>query len=78
MAKDMSGILFKNYNITSEKSPLYKGSATINDVKYWMAAWINDGDKGKYMSIKFEVAEEKEKPKQTSKKMEDMESDIPW
>lgn len=74
MAKDMSGILFKNDKITSEKSPVYKGSATINGVKYWLAGWVNDGDKGKYLSIKFEVAEEKEKPK----KIEDMDDDLPW
>ena len=76
MAKDMSGILFKNDKITSEKSPVYKGSATVNGVKYWLAAWINEGDKGKYMSIKFEEAEEEKKEK--PKKIDDMNSDIPW
>lgn len=76
MAKDMSGILFKNDKITSEKSPVYKGSATVNGVKYWLAAWINEGDKGKYMSIKFEEVEEEKKEK--PKKIEDMNSDIPW
>ena len=28
------------------KHPVYKGSVTINDAKYWMSGWERSGDDG--------------------------------
>jgi hypothetical protein len=52
--KDNSGSLFKNDKRESDKHPNAKGSAVIDGVEYWVSAWVNDGNKGKYQSLKFE------------------------
>ena len=56
---NLSGVLFKNDKDGNEKRPDYKGSAEIEGVQYWVSAWIRDGAKGKFMSMKYEA---KEKP----------------
>lgn len=60
--KELTGVLFKNENRSSEKHPLYKGSCVVDGVEYWIASWINEhAEKGKYMSLKFEA---KQKPQE--------------
>jgi len=49
--KDGQGSLFKNDRKTSDKGPDYKGSLKLNGEEYWIAAWIKDGKKGKWMSL---------------------------
>ena len=49
---DNSGILFKNDNPKSDKSPGYIGKATFGGVEYDLAAWVKEGKKGKFFSIK--------------------------
>ena len=56
---NLTGVLFKNDKDGNEKRPDYKGSAEIEGVQYWVSAWIRDGAKGKFMSMKYEA---KEKP----------------
>ena len=51
---NLSGVLFKNDKGDNEKRPDYKGSAEIDGVQYWVSAWIRDGAKGKFMSMKYE------------------------
>jgi hypothetical protein len=57
---DFSGVLFKNVDKTHEKQPDYRGSATVNGEKFWLAAWINESQKdgSKFMSLKFTEIEE--------------------
>lgn len=52
-----TGVLFKNDKDGNEKRPDYKGSAEIEGVQYWVSAWIRDGAKGKFMSMKYERKE---------------------
>jgi hypothetical protein len=54
---NLSGVLFKNDKGDNEKRPDYKGSAEIEGVQYWVSAWIRDGAKGKFMSMKYEAKE---------------------
>jgi hypothetical protein len=54
------GVLFKNDHKESEKHPDYKGSCEIEGVEYWVAAWVKEGRKGKFMSMSFEVKEERQ------------------
>ncbi|MNG14294.1 hypothetical protein D3C84_980340 [compost metagenome] len=54
---NLSGVLFKNDKDGNEKRPDYKGSAEIEGVQYWVSAWIRDGAKGKFMSMKYEAKE---------------------
>lgn len=47
------GALFKNENRTSERQPEYKGSFKgLDGVEYDVAAWVKEGKKGKFLSLK--------------------------
>ena len=51
--KNGNGSLFKNTNKTSENQPDYSGSIKLQDgTNQQIAAWVNDGAKGKFFSIK--------------------------
>lgn len=74
LPKEMTGNLFKNDKGDNDKRPDYRGDAMINGELVEMAAWIKDGQKGKYMSISFKVKEEapaKPQPKQRQAVMVD-------
>jgi len=52
--KNNSGSLFANDKKTSDKSPNAKGSAVIDGVEYWVAAWTKTSAKGvRYQSLSF-------------------------
>lgn len=59
--RDNSGALFKNDKGDNDKRPDYRGDCLIDGTKYEIAAWIKDGRKGKFMSLSFKVAEERQK-----------------
>lgn len=48
-----SGILSRAQNRKSDKHPEYSGSAEIDGQEYWLSAWINEGEKGKFFKISF-------------------------
>lgn len=53
---NMRGVLFKNDKKETEKHPDYTGSATIENVDYFMDAWLNEAESGrKYMSFSFKA-----------------------
>jgi len=56
--RDMSGVLFKNENRSSEKHPHAKGTALIEGKEYWVSAWTKEGQKGKFQSLSFERKQE--------------------
>lgn len=60
--RDNSGVLFRNDDKKSDKSPDYTGSAMIDGVEKRLAAWIKDGRKGKFMSLSFSEPKEKATP----------------
>jgi hypothetical protein len=64
--KDNSGALFKNEDQREgRQDPLYKGSARINGVDYWVSAWLNTSKAGaKYMSLKYKAKDEARAPVQ--------------
>ena len=71
--KELSGVLFRNDKKTTDKHPMYKGSCMIAGVEFWIAAWVNESERGKYMRLKFSVKEgQEEKIKQEE------DSDIPF
>ena len=49
--KDGTGALFKNDKGDNDKRPDYRGDINIDGTSYWIAAWLKDGAKGKYMSL---------------------------
>jgi len=76
--KELTGVLFKNDRKSSDSSPLYKGSCMIEGTEYWIAAWLNDGEKGKYMSLKFTAKDESKPAKPAPRRAPETEEDIPW
>ena len=48
---EMRGILFKNDKQGNENRPDYTGRIQIDGKEWRLAAWIKDGNKGKFMSI---------------------------
>ena len=77
--KDNSGVLFKNDKKESGNQPDYKGNITVNGVEYWLSAWIKEGKSGKFMGLAVSPKETQSQPvKQASKRVEDMDDDIPF
>jgi len=56
---NMSGVLFKNKELKSDRSPLYSGSCEIDGVEYWIASWVKTSKKGApFMSLSFTAKDE--------------------
>jgi len=55
-----NGALFKNDRKEKETHPDYKGDAKLPDgTDVWLAAWLKEGTKGKFLSISIQPKEEK-------------------
>jgi hypothetical protein len=50
--KDGQGSLFKNDYKTSEAHPAYKGQIMVKGELLDIAAWVKDGQKGQFLSLK--------------------------
>ena len=77
--KPNTGSLFKNDDRKTDSHPHARGSALIDGVEYWVAAWTNDGKNGKYQTLKFSRKDENrsENP-QKSPQNDDFSDDIPF
>lgn len=79
---NLTGVLFKNDKGDNEKRPDYKGSAEIEGVQYWVSAWIKEGAKGKFMSMKYERKEQQAqaapKPAPAPQAPDAFDDDIPF
>lgn len=69
--KPETGTLFKNDKRETDKHPLYRGSALIDGVAYWMSAWVNKiqgGDNAgqSYMALKFDKKDQQSGGSRTS------------
>ena len=60
--KPDSGSLFKNDRREKDTHPHAKGSALIGGVEYWVSAWTNEGNSGRYQSLKFSRKDENTAP----------------
>ena len=72
--KDNTGALFRNDKKEKDSHPDYTGSALIDGVDMWIAAWVKEGKNGKFMSLSFTPKEEA--PKKQS--IIDMDDDLPF
>jgi uncharacterized protein (DUF736 family) len=73
------GVLFKNDKKESEKHPDYTGRINVGGKEMRLAAWIKEGQKGKFMSLMVSEFQKQEAPKQTGAgKLADMSDDIPF
>lgn len=77
---EKSGVLFKNDKDGNEKRPDYKGSIQIEGVEYWLSAWIKDGKRGKFLSLKAEAKEVEKKMAAIKESLSNdfLEDDIPF
>lgn len=75
--KELAGSLFSNDRKTSEKHPDWKGDATIGGVKYWVSGWINQGQRGEYISLSFQVKEDRPQQQQPQRQYQEPPSDHP-
>lgn len=60
------GVLFKNDRKQSDKHPDYTGKINVNGTECYLSAWINDGQKGKYMSLSIGKEVEQQKTPQNN------------
>ena len=56
-----SGALFKNDRKEKPNHPDYRGDAEVDNVQYWLSAWVKEGKKGKFFSLSFQP---KDKPEE--------------
>lgn len=79
--KDNSGSLFKNDKKESESHPNAKGTAKIDGVEYWVAAWTKRDKNGNpWQSLSFQRKDAKnESPRQSAeRKVQEMDEDVPF
>lgn len=75
--RDGSGSLFKNDKDGNDKRPDYRGDLKIDGTVYELAAWIKQGNKGKFMSLS--VKPKEPRPQQQESKSDDFgDSEVPF
>lgn len=57
--KENTGSIFKNEKKEKDTHPSMTGSALIDGVEYWVSAWTNDGEKGRWQSLAFQRKDSK-------------------
>jgi len=68
-----NGSLFKNTNKTNDNQPDYSGSIKLQDGKdQQIAAWIKEGAKGKFFSIKLSDPYVKHEAVETAQASDDL------
>lgn len=67
------GVLFKNDRKEKDTQPDLTGKINVNGTEYWLSAWTNKDEQGKFQNLKLsvrekeEVADAKHEPRQAPK-----------
>lgn len=59
MSRDNSGSMSKNKRKEKPTHADYKGKATIAGTEYWISGWKKENDDGPWLSLAFEVKQDK-------------------
>jgi hypothetical protein len=59
--RDNSGALFKNDKGDNPSRPDYRGDVMVDGQQYEVAAWIKEGNKGKFMSLSLKPKEDQQR-----------------
>lgn len=80
--REGQGSLFKNSKKEEgSKQPDYRGDAMVNGTLMEVAAWIKEGNGGKFFSLSIkpkEAREEKPAPAKTGSKFDSLEDELPF
>ena len=60
---DMSGILFRETDKKTDKSPDYTGKLTMGGTEYRLAGWVREGQRGKFLSLKVSLPGDERRPR---------------
>jgi hypothetical protein len=52
---NMTGILGRNERREKDTHPTHSGQCTIDGKQFWISAWVNEGNKGKYFKLNFKA-----------------------
>lgn len=74
------GVLFKNNKRTNERQPEYNGSVEVNNVEYYISAWVKQSKNGnKFFSLSFTPkGEQQETVTSSVAQPVDVDSEIPF
>lgn len=56
------GVLFREQEKKSDKSPDYTGKVDVDGKEYRLAGWIKDGKRGKFLSLAVSEPQERQEP----------------
>jgi len=76
--RDNSGSLFKNERKETESQPGYTGTVMVNGKEMRLAAWVKEGKRGKFFSLKFDEPREQNAATRQPVKQIDLDDEIPW
>ena len=73
------GVLFKDEEPKSEKSPQYTGTLNVAGIEFRLAAWVKESKAGnKFVSLAVTPKEEKKAETKPAGRIADMQDDIPF
>ena len=80
MAKvyDNSGSLSRNERKEQPNHADYRGKATVGGVEYWISGWIKENEKGKWLSLSFQLKDDAKPAPAPQRPAEDDSDQIPF
>lgn len=78
---DNSGSLSRNERKEQPNHADYRGKATVGGVEYWISGWIKENEKGKWLSLSFQLKDDAKptaRPAAPQRPAEDDSEQIPF